>query len=50
VLADPAPPDGAGRAPRVLVVEDDRSLRDVLLLALTDTAGTSPWPRTASTA
>ena len=36
VLADPAPPDGAARAPRILVVEDDRSLRDVLRLALAD--------------
>ena len=36
-VADPLPPTGAAaRPPRVLVVEDDRSLRDLLRLALAD--------------
>jgi two-component system, OmpR family, response regulator MprA len=37
VLADLSLPDGAARPPRILVVGDDRSLRDVLRLALADT-------------
>src|SRR5687767_13827771 len=36
VPIDPAPPAGEGRPPRILVVEDDRALRDVLRFALAD--------------